>query len=249
MQSRAAWAQHPGRSTYELPGDARNMLAVVIWTLMAFIIDGGANIGIASLYFLNQCIAHIVAVEPSPASFRDLAQKSCPLRGTVTLIQGAIWKSRGSVSSWNWGGREWRTSVRDEAIGRLFVGRLPCQRSSLMATEQSICSRWCRGQRERSLRAEAQPAFLLSGIRHSDRGAQQVVRGPLFGALAGYRFDQLKHHKDHVIICRNVVLPQLHLSSCPFSVILDRTSRVQSSDENQKAMLPHRAGKTQVSAD
>jgi FkbM family methyltransferase len=47
----------------------------------AFIIDGGANIGIASLYFLNQYpTARLVAVEPSPANFEDLARESRSLR-------------------------------------------------------------------------------------------------------------------------------------------------------------------------
>ena len=63
-----------------------------------FIIDGGANIGLTSLCFLNQYPeARIVAVEPTPDNL-VLCRKNFALYGDrVKLIPGASWKSPGSL--------------------------------------------------------------------------------------------------------------------------------------------------------
>jgi|HubBroStandDraft_6_1064221.scaffolds.fasta_scaffold399672_1 threonine dehydrogenase-like Zn-dependent dehydrogenase len=64
----------------------------------AFIIDGGANIGMASLFFLNKYPASkIVAVEPDPANFEICRMNLETYGSRVTLIRGAIWKTPGHL--------------------------------------------------------------------------------------------------------------------------------------------------------
>lgn len=60
-----------------------------------FIVDGGANIGIASLYFLKRYpTARVIAIEPSPANFEICRKNLLPYHNRVVLIQGAIWSTR-----------------------------------------------------------------------------------------------------------------------------------------------------------
>ncbi|MEO5800904.1 MAG: FkbM family methyltransferase [Gemmatimonadales bacterium] len=62
------------------------------------IIDGGANIGLASLIFARQWPnAQIVAIELEPANFA-LAQRNCAHLPNITLRNAAIWGSSGSVA-------------------------------------------------------------------------------------------------------------------------------------------------------
>jgi FkbM family methyltransferase len=77
------------RGEYELVGDLQSP---------AFIIDGGANVGLASIYFLERYpTARIVAVEPDPTNFALCRKNLAPYGQRVTLVQGAIWKDRGRL--------------------------------------------------------------------------------------------------------------------------------------------------------
>jgi FkbM family methyltransferase len=60
----------------------------------ATIIDGGANVGIASVYFLKRYpTARVLAVEPDPGNL-DLCRKNlAPYKGRAEVIRGAIWSS------------------------------------------------------------------------------------------------------------------------------------------------------------
>ena len=61
-------------------------------------IDAGANIGMASLYFLNRYPGlKIVAIEPDPETFEICKRNLAPYAGRVVLIKGAIWSSCGRV--------------------------------------------------------------------------------------------------------------------------------------------------------
>src|SRR6476620_11843470 len=65
------------------------------------IIDLGANIGLASLYFLNKCPhARVVAVEPDPSNFELLSRNLQPflLHEQVTLLPGAVAAEAGTLS-------------------------------------------------------------------------------------------------------------------------------------------------------
>src|SRR5579863_320629 len=83
----------------------------------AFIIDGGANVGMASLYFLNRYpSARVVAVEPDDANLEICRMNLAPYGNRVTLIHGAIWKSAGRLSL-EAGQQEWVNRVRDDQSG------------------------------------------------------------------------------------------------------------------------------------
>jgi len=61
-------------------------------------IDAGANIGMASLYFLNRYPGlKIVAIEPDPETFEICRMNLAPYAGRVVLLKGAIWSSCGRV--------------------------------------------------------------------------------------------------------------------------------------------------------
>ncbi|MES2304449.1 MAG: FkbM family methyltransferase [Gemmatimonadota bacterium] len=64
----------------------------------ARIVDGGANIGLASLIFAARWPdAQIVGVELEPANFA-LARRNCAHRPNIDLRNGALWGSSGSVA-------------------------------------------------------------------------------------------------------------------------------------------------------
>ncbi len=182
----------------------------------AFIIDGGANIGLASLYFLQQYpAARIVAVEPSPANFEMLRKNLAPYAERVTLVQGAIWKSSGRLVL-EAGQEEWRTTVRaadNNASGSVEAFTLP----ALMAYgngEVDLLKLDIEGSESEIFGPEAQqwlPVVRNIAIElHS-----KECRDRFFGALAGYQFDQCKHHKDNVVVCRNLRAPAANLSVPP----------------------------------
>ena len=55
------------------------------------IVDAGANVGMATLYYSHQYPdAKIVAIEPEPSNFK-LLQHNCAGLSNVTPVQGALW--------------------------------------------------------------------------------------------------------------------------------------------------------------
>jgi FkbM family methyltransferase len=83
----------------------------------SFIIDGGANIGMASLYFLNRYPrARVVAVEPDPSTFELCRKNLEPYGDRVVLINGAIWKAAGRLAL-DVAKEERQTSVREDQAG------------------------------------------------------------------------------------------------------------------------------------
>lgn len=182
----------------------------------AFIIDGGANVGIASLYFLNHYpSARIVAVEPSPANFEILRKNLAPYAERVTLIQGAIWKSSGHLIL-EQGQEEWRTSVRCVDTGEsgsveaftlpsliaLGDGKVDLLKLDIEGSESEVFG----PEAPQWLPAVRNIAIELHSKECTDR---------FFGALAGYQFDLRKHHKDNVVICRNLRAPAADRSVTP----------------------------------
>jgi FkbM family methyltransferase len=80
------------------------------------VIDGGANVGYSSAYFLSRYPeARLIAIEPDPDNFAMLARNLAPYGDRCTLIQGALWSSSsGVVISPPPPGqrREWAVTVR-----------------------------------------------------------------------------------------------------------------------------------------
>ena len=86
-------------------------------SLYPFIIDGGANVGMASLYFLNRYpTARVIAVEPDDANLELCRMNLAPYGNRVTLIHGAIWKCGGRLAL-EAGRQEWVSRVRDDQAG------------------------------------------------------------------------------------------------------------------------------------
>jgi FkbM family methyltransferase len=82
-----------------------------------FIIDGGANVGFASLHFLHRYpAAKIVAVEPDPKTMELCRKNLAPFSARVTIIQGAVWNRAGRISL-EPQREEWTTSVRNAEEG------------------------------------------------------------------------------------------------------------------------------------
>jgi FkbM family methyltransferase len=172
----------------------------------AFIIDGGANIGIASLFFLNRYPGtSIVAVEPSPANFEILRKNLAPYGKRVTLIQGAIWKGSSGRLVLESGGEEWRTSVRAEDgdhNGSVEAFALPTLIAYGNGTVD-LLKLDIEGSESEVFGPEAQqwlPCVRNIAIEvHSKQCADRF-----FSALEGFQYELRKHHKDNVIICRNL---------------------------------------------
>jgi len=88
-----------------------------------FIIDAGANIGIASIYFTkNFPGAKIIAIEPEPANFALLKKNSQPYPNIIPIC-AALWKENGEVPLFDPGQGPWSFQTRTE--GANAVGRVP----------------------------------------------------------------------------------------------------------------------------
>ena len=84
---------------------------------LAFIIDGGANIGCATIHFANRFPnARIVAIEPDAANFEMLARNTSPY-ANVSLIQGGIWHKRAWLKIANPDDDNWRLQVGEAEAG------------------------------------------------------------------------------------------------------------------------------------
>jgi FkbM family methyltransferase len=75
------------------------------------IIDAGANVGYASVYFANKYPnAHIIAIEPDPENCA-LFHRNCAAYRNVELIQGALWTSRTDLIIENCADESWAFRV------------------------------------------------------------------------------------------------------------------------------------------
>lgn len=101
---------------------------------LGLIIDGGANIGMASLYFLNRYpVSRVIAVEPDPANFELCRLNLAPYGDRVRLFHGAIWKNENSLSL-ELGSEEWVSRVRDDPSGAIPAFTI----KSLIAREPGV---------------------------------------------------------------------------------------------------------------
>jgi FkbM family methyltransferase len=77
------------------------------------IVDAGANIGIATLYFARTFPnAKVIAIEPEPSNFA-LLKKNCAGLENVTLIEGALWPTPGTLVIEDENAEKWGMRVTD----------------------------------------------------------------------------------------------------------------------------------------
>jgi FkbM family methyltransferase len=85
------------------------------------ILDLGANVGYASVYFLNRFpMARVVAVEPDPASAAICRRNLAPYGARARVVVGAVWPERARLVLLRGAygdGREWATQVRERTAG------------------------------------------------------------------------------------------------------------------------------------
>jgi FkbM family methyltransferase len=178
----------------------------------AFIIDGGANIGIASLYFLNRYpSAHVIAVEPHAGSL-DLCRKNLArYRERVVMIHGAIWNVPGRVAVDLAPEEEWAFRVRSEGPGQpgsvqaFTLPALIACGSAFGDGKVDLLKLDVEGSEKELFEPGA--AEWLPSVRNlviELHGQECVDR--FFRTLEGYDYDLLRSPKDKspVLACRNL---------------------------------------------
>jgi FkbM family methyltransferase len=158
----------------------------------AFIIDGGANVGMASLYFLNRYpAARVVAVEPDAANLELCRKNLEPYGERVTLLQGAIWKSGGGSLSLETGEQAWSSRVLDDRAGSIEAFTVP----SLIARgggKVDLLKLDIEGSEGEVFGPEAQEWLpKVRNIAIELHGEERKTR--FFAALEGYRYDLSLH--------------------------------------------------------
>ncbi len=179
-----------------------------------FIIDAGANIGIASLYFLHQYAdARIVAIEPSAANFELLRQNTAPYASRIRLVQGALWTTAGTLDL-DFRGEDWLTRVRPAGEGQSGAveaftvpsiiaygdGPVDLLKVDIEGSEKEIFGSPAR---------EWLPAIRNIVIELHDGACE----GRFFEALEGYQYDLQR--QDLVAVCRNLRAPAIERSAVP----------------------------------
>jgi FkbM family methyltransferase len=98
------------------------------------VVDCGANVGYASLWFLNHFpLAHVLAVEPDPTNFALCARNLQPYEDRVSLFNAAVWSHSTGLRIHRHGNPEFdywtlqvRETVTDEQpdVTSLSIGQL-----------------------------------------------------------------------------------------------------------------------------
>lgn len=77
------------------------------------IVDAGANIGMASLFFSeNYPDARILAIEPEPSNV-ELLRKNCAGLPNLTIVQAAVWPVKKDLAIKDPGAEKWAFSVAE----------------------------------------------------------------------------------------------------------------------------------------
>jgi FkbM family methyltransferase len=200
-QSTDAWALYEllVKDEYAFFGDLESPV---------FIIDGGANIGIASLYFLNRYpTARVVAIEPHPPNCEICRKNLAPYGERAMVIQGALWKNPGRLVLDDARGEEWTMSVRSGGPGQTgsveaFTlpdliaygdGKVDLLKLDIEGSEKELFGPGAQDW----LPAIRNIVIELHGKDCSDG---------FFGALEGYEYDLIRNPKDAlpVVACLNL---------------------------------------------
>ncbi|MCE0497135.1 MAG: FkbM family methyltransferase [Methylacidiphilales bacterium] len=77
------------------------------------IVDAGANIGLATLYYSQEYPnAKIIAIEPERSNF-NLLKKNCADLPNITLVEGALWNREGTLIIQDPKAEKWKFSVTE----------------------------------------------------------------------------------------------------------------------------------------
>lgn len=81
----------------------------------AVIVDAGANIGLASIYFASKYpAAKIIAIEPEASNFQLLQRNVAPY-ATIVPVQAALWDHNGEIDLVDPGLGKWGFTAKEEA--------------------------------------------------------------------------------------------------------------------------------------
>jgi FkbM family methyltransferase len=87
------------------------------------IVDGGANVGYATAYFLSRFpCAHVIAIEPDERNFEILKDNARSYGDRATLLHSAIWARKVGLTvrkGQDRDGREWATTVHECSVEEL----------------------------------------------------------------------------------------------------------------------------------
>jgi FkbM family methyltransferase len=92
------------------------------------IIDAGANIGLASIFFASRFpAARIIALEPEPINF-ELLQRNASRYPNITCVQKALWSQSGTINIFDPGDGAWSFRIEAEGHqeGARRVGSVEC---------------------------------------------------------------------------------------------------------------------------
>jgi FkbM family methyltransferase len=79
------------------------------------IVDCGANIGLASAYFLSRLpLARVIAIEPFPANAELCRRNLAPYGERARVIEAAVWNSCTTLALTATAGAEWAVQVRED---------------------------------------------------------------------------------------------------------------------------------------
>jgi FkbM family methyltransferase len=168
------------------------------------IIDGGANIGLVSIYFLNLYpAARIVAVEPD-AETMDLCRKNLAgYADRVTTFQGAIWSRAGKLSL-EPGIQEWDNKVRpprDGESGSIEASTIPSLISLGGGGAVDLLKLDVEGAEREIFGPDAQDWLpSVNNIVIELHGPDCEDR--FFSAMAPYEYE--KSNRDNVYVCRSI---------------------------------------------
>jgi FkbM family methyltransferase len=169
------------------------------------IIDGGANIGLAAIYFLNTCPkSRVVLVEPFEETLNICRKNLEPYGDRAICLQGAIWPYPGKVDLEATGEDHWTNKVKMSADG----GKSGATDAIVMPTLIEMCGgsvdllKLDVEGSEREIFAH-NTASWLPAIRNVVIELHgQDCSESFFGALSPYNYEVT--NQDMVYFCRNI---------------------------------------------
>jgi len=92
---------------------------------MKLIVDAGAHIGFASVFFANKCPeAKVIAIEPSPSNLELLHSNTAPYPA-IQVIHGALWPTEGQLAIANPEAASWAFQVRPDSGANIPAVTIP----------------------------------------------------------------------------------------------------------------------------
>jgi FkbM family methyltransferase len=174
-----------------------------------FIIDGGANIGLVSVYFLNLYpTARIVAVEPDAETMELCRKNLAGYADRVTTFQGAIWSSAGKLS-FQAGIQEWDNSVRsprEGESGSIEASTIPSLIALGGGGAVDLLKLDVEGA-EREIFGPSAQDWLPSVKNIVIELHGPDCEGRFFSAMEPYEYE--KSNRDNVCVCRDIRLRRL----------------------------------------